>query len=131
MEEISLQEMRALLDANACLRYLLCDNEDQASRVSQMVEKGAEVTLEVLAECVYVLDGVYEVSRPEICKTLVAFLDEVTCARAIVAKAALEFFSEHNLDFVDCVLLAEKYVNDCEIVTFDKKLQRELEKLES
>ena len=123
--------MRALLDANACLRYLLCDIAAQASQVSQLIEKGAEVTLEVLAECVYVLDGVYEVSRPEICKTLVAFLDEVACVRAIVAKAALKFFSEHNLDFVDCVLLAVKYVNDREIVTFDKKLQRELKKFES
>ena len=52
-------------------------------------------------------------------------------SRLTRAMAALEFFSEHNLDFVDCGLLAEKNVNDREIVTFDKKLQRELEKSES
>ena len=47
--------MRTLLDTNACLRYLLCDNEDQATQVSELIEKGAEITLEVLAECVYVI----------------------------------------------------------------------------
>ena len=120
--------MRALLDANACLRYLLCDIEEQASQVSTFIEEGAEVTIEVLAECVYVLDGVYGVGNHEICKTLVAFLDEVGCKRSNIAKAALEFFSQRNLDFVDCILLAEKYLNDREIVTFDKKLQRELKR---
>ncbi len=123
--------MRTLLDTNACLRYLLCDNEDQATQVSELIEKGAEITLEVLAECVYVLEGVYGVNRADVCKTLAAFLDEVVCARSKVAKAALAFFSEHNLDFVDCVLIAEKNVNDREILTFDIKLQKELKKLGS
>ncbi len=121
--------MKSLLDANACLRYLLCDIEKQAAEVSKFIENGAEITLEVLAECVYVLDGVYGVDRARICKTLVAFLDEVTCERSKVAASALKFFAEHNLDFVDCVLLAEKLINDRTIVTFDKKLRKELSKL--
>ena len=122
--------MKVLLDANACLRYLLCDIKEQASQVSMFIKEGSEVTIEVLAECVYVLDAVYEVSRSEICKTLVAFLDEVDCVRSKVAKTALEFFSELNLDFVDCILIAEKYLNNREIVTFDKKLTKELDSLQ-
>lgn len=121
--------MKVLLDANACLRYLLCDIEDQAAEVAEYIEQGAEVTLEVLCECVYVLHGVYNVTKSEIGKTLIAFLDEVSCTRSTIAKAALEFYSEYNLDFVDCILLAEKCVNKREVVTFDKRLQKQLRRL--
>ena len=118
--------MKVLLDANACLRYLLCDIEEQASEVSQFIEEGAEITVEVLAECVYVLDGVYKVNKLELWETLIGFLDEVECARSKVAKAALKFFLENNLDFVDCILLAEKSLNERSIATFDKKLKKAL-----
>ncbi len=124
-----MQKMKVLLDANACLRYLLNDINEQAADVAKFVEEGAEITLEVLAECVYVLDGVYSVGKPEISKALIAFLGEVACARSAIAKTALEFYAERNLDFVDCVLLAEAYVNNRAIVTFDKKLRKEIDKL--
>ena len=42
-------EKPVLLDANAVLRYLLEDNDEQADEVCQAVASGAEVTLEVLA----------------------------------------------------------------------------------
>lgn len=126
MEEDGLLKMKVLLDANACLRYLLEDIEEQVIFVTECVENGAEITIEVLAECVYVLEGVYNVEKPILCKTLYSFLDEVACERKTIAKSALNFFSENNIDFVDCILLAEKNINNRKIVTFDKKLQRKL-----
>ncbi len=118
--------MSTLLDANACLRYLLGDIEAQAAKTAEVIKTGAEVTAEVLAECVYVLGGVYKVDRGNICKTLLVFLDEVDCARKQVLKAAFVYFEQHNLDFVDCILLAESRVNNKDVLTFDKKLAKAL-----
>lgn len=111
-----------LLDANACLRYLLEDNDVQAERVAHAVSDGAEVTVEVLAECVYVLSGVYHVPRSHIAESLGILLDDVDCDRRRVARVALGLFSGSNLDFVDCVLAAEHDAAGREVLTFDRKL---------
>ena len=115
--------MEKLLDANAVLRYLLEDIQEQSDCVAETIEAGAEVTVEVLAECVYVLSGVYHVSRLDIAESLGILLDEVTCRRKRVAAAALGLYSGSSFDFVDCVLAAEVSENGREALTFDKKLQ--------
>lgn len=115
--------MEKLLDADAVLRYLLEDIQEQSDCVAETIEAGAEVTVEVLAECVYVLSGVYHVSRSDIAESLGILLDEVTCRRKRVAAAALGLYSGSSFDFVDCVLAAEVSKNGREALTFDKKLQ--------
>lgn len=115
--------MEKLLDANAVLRYLLEDIQEQSDCVAETIEAGAEVTVEVLAECVYVLSGVYHVSRSDIAESLGILLDEVTCRRKRVAAAALGLYSGSSFDFVDCVLAAEVSENGREALTFDKRLQ--------
>lgn len=115
--------MEKLLDANAVLRYLLEDIQEQSDCVAETIEAGAEVTVEVLVECVYVLSGVYHVSRSDIAESLGILLDEVTCRRKRVAAAALGLYSGSSFDFVDCVLAAEVSENGREALTFDKKLQ--------
>ncbi|WP_368284706.1 PIN domain-containing protein [Enorma massiliensis] len=115
--------MEKLLDADAVLRYLLEDIQEQSDCVAETIEAGAEVTVEVLAECVYVLSGVYHVSRSDIAESLGILLDEVTCRRKRVAAAALGLYSGSSFDFVDCVLAAEVSENGREALTFDKKLQ--------
>lgn len=115
--------MEKLLDADAVLRYLLEDIQEQSDCVAETIEAGAEVTVEVLAECVYVLSGVYHVSRSDIAESLGILLDEVTCRRKRVAAAALGLYSGSSFDFVDCVLAAEVSENGRKSLTFDKKLQ--------
>lgn len=115
--------MEKLLDANAVLRYLLEDIQEQSDCVAETIEAGAEVTVEVLAECVYVLSGVYHVSRSDIAESLGILLDEVTCRRKRVAAAALGLYSGSSFDFVDCVLATEVAENGREALTFDKRLQ--------
>lgn len=115
--------MEKLLDANAVLRYLLEDIQEQSDVVAETIEAGAEVTVEVLAECVYVLSGVYHVSRSDIAESLGILLDEVTCRRKRVAAAALGLYSGSSFDFVDCVLAAEVAENGREALAFDKRLQ--------
>lgn len=123
-------QSRTLLDANAALRYLLEDNERQADAVEKVVMEGAEITVEVLSECVYVLEGVYGLSRSRIAESLGILLDDVACARRSVAAAALGYYSGSKLDFVDCILAAERDIAGRNVLTFDKKLKRLLQRIQ-
>ena len=84
----------------------------------------------LLAECVYVLAGVYHVPRSRIAESLGILLDEVTCRRRNVAAAALGLYSGSSFDFVDCVLAAERQELGRDVMTFDKKLIGLLGKVE-
>ena len=56
-----------VLDANAVIRYLLNDIEDQASAVADAIRNGSVMTTpEVIAEVVYVLSGYYDYSRNDV-----------------------------------------------------------------
>ena len=62
------------------------------------------VPIEVIAEVVYVLKGVYSVDRIKIRDALTEFLSEVTVAEKEVIQVGLDAYAENNLDFVDCIL---------------------------
>lgn len=97
-----------MLDTNIILRYLLDDNEEMASAAEQVIQKGnVQVSMEIMAEVVYVLKGVYSIERKKIKEKLLDFLDEVNA-----------------VDFPDCILYAYNRVKGYEIKTFDKKLNK-------
>ena len=113
-----------MLDANMVLRYLLNDNEKMADEAARIIEEGSVlVTIEIIAEVVYVLKGVYSIDRDVIKTSLLNFLSEVRTDEPDVMKLGLETYSEQNLDFVDCILFAYNRVKGYEIKTFDKKLR--------
>ncbi len=116
--------MRTLLDANAILRHLLDDIPEQAEIVAQAIEDGAQTIPEVIAECVYVLSGVYGLDRKTISDALIALLGEIECERRIIAERALRIYSESKLDFVDCILASTNKISQQPVLTFDKKLKR-------
>jgi predicted nucleic-acid-binding protein len=116
--------MRKLIDANVILRYLLLDHPQMSAEAKSRIEEGAYTLSEVIAEVVYVLKGVYNIDRDEICKTLIDFLDEVAIENQEVVCEALILFSETSLDFVDCILIARHRVLGDIIVSFDKKLNK-------
>ena len=116
--------MLPIVDANVILRYLLDDVPEQSAAARKVVEDGCEVTVEVLAEVVYVLKGVYEIPRDTIADTVTALLDTVYIDRHDEMIAALELFAKKNLDFIDCVLAAQHLVSGREVVSFDKKLEK-------
>ena len=112
-----------ILDANIILRYLLDDNAVMAQKAEEYLAAGnAWVTVEVVAEVVYVLKGVYSLKREIIAETVKAFLAMVNCQEKAVLHAALDSYAGNTLDFVDCVLYAYHAVNGAVIATFDKKL---------
>lgn len=117
-----------MLDANMVLRYLLNDNEKMADEAARIIEEGPVlVTIEIIAEVVYVLRGVYSIDRDVIKTSLLSFLSEVHTDELDVIKFGLETYSEQNLDFVDCILFAYNRVKGYEIKTFDKKLRNLLD----
>ena len=118
-----------VLDANVILRYLLNDNEAMAKEAENVIKTEVtmvlyvhynvrhrtlyviktEVTMvpiEVIAEVVYVLKGVYSVDGNKIRDALMEFLSEVTVAEKEVIQVGLDAYAENNLDFVDCILYA-------------------------
>ena len=118
-----------LIDANAILRYILCDIEDMAEQVEELLEREiVTVQNEVLAEVVYVLGKVYKLSRTEISSVIVQFLNlsNVEIRDKPVIILALETFGQTKLDFVDTLLYAYYILKDAEVFTFDKELRSKM-----
>ena len=121
-----------MLDANAVLRFLLQDIEEQFQEVKAIVKRDrCYVTLEVMAEVCYVLEGLYQVSREDIADNFRKLNFDVTILNVDVFLRALEIFEKPpKLDFVDCLLYGYKMERGIDIVTFDKQLQKQLGNIE-
>ncbi len=118
-----------MLDTNIILRYLLNDDEQMAYEAETIIKSmPVQVRIEIIAEVVYVLKGVYHVDKAEIKKSLIGLLSEVTTPEPEVLKLGIETYAEQNLDFPDCILNAYHRIKGYEIKTFDKKLNKLLAK---
>lgn len=116
---------KKIFDANMILRYLLNDNPDMYEKSKQLLkEDNVWVTLEVIAEVVYVFRKVYAMERQIVSDKVRAFAELVKCKESDVLDMAIDTYATKNLDFVDCVLYAYNKVDGFEIATFDKKLLR-------
>lgn len=90
------------------------------------------VTLEVMAEVCYVLEGLYQVLREDIVNNFRKLNFDVTILNVDVFLRALEIFDKPpKLDFVDCLLYGYKMERGIDIVTFDKQLLKQLGNFES
>ena len=113
------------VDTNYIIRYLLNDNIEMANIAEEILTtKSVFISNEILAEVVYVLLGVYKISKSDIANQLLELIafDNISVSNIKVIKQSLEIFKSKNLDFVDCLLCA--YSKQDDIVTFDKKLQK-------
>ena len=114
-----------MLDTNIILRYLLNDNEEMAAEAENIIRNNTVlVSIEIIAEVVYVLKRVYSIGREEIKESLLDFFDEVHVRELEIVKMALGIYAKYNLDFPDCVLYAYNRVKGYKIKTFDKKLNK-------
>ena len=119
-----------LIDTNIIMRFLTRDDErlyQEAEKLMAGIERNEvrAILLEsVLAECVYVLKGVYGVERPVIAMLLkkILALKGIRIANKHVYMKALDYFETHNLDFVDCLLQAFCESQEGKLLSFDKKL---------
>lgn len=124
--------MVTLLDTNCLLRYLLADIPEQYEHVCEAVEEGAATSPEFIAECAYVLGGaVYHFDRAQVADALLALLAEVDCEHMAAMQAACRIYrNERGLDFPDCILAARHYVEDACVLTFDKKLNAVIQRMD-
>lgn len=117
---------KILIDANVILRYLLNDVEDMAKKSEEIIKFGAWTLPEVIAEVIYVLSSVYKINREEIATAILEILKEIDIEHKNTIIEAIKIFSETNLDFVDCILIAYKNIENAEVFSFDKKLNNKL-----
>ena len=123
------QKNMQLIDANVILRYLLNDHEEMSIKAKNLISSGTVYTKpEVISEVIYVLKGVYSVSRNEIRSFIYTLLNDIYCDEASCIQYAMDIYAEISLDFVDCLLIAYHKINKENIFSFDKKLNKQLEK---
>jgi predicted nucleic-acid-binding protein len=119
-----------ILDANAVLRFLIGDIEEQAlATKKKIVLTVCLIPTEVIAEVVYVLNGVYGISRKEIAERideLIAIKYGIVENSSIVSVAGRLFAENTKLDFVDCILAGYQKITGCSIFTFDNDLKKQL-----
>lgn len=121
------QKNMHLIDTNVILRYALNDNPEMARQAAEIITAGAYTKPEVIAEVVYVLKSVYSVPKKEI-KAIICKISTIICienARCVLY--AIDLYAAVSLDFVDCLLIAYHRINNENIFSFDKKLNKHLD----
>ena len=116
------------IDTNYIVRYLVNDDIKMADIAEEILTtKRVFVSNEILAEVIYVLFGVYKISKVDISNQLLELINfnNISVSNYEVIKEAFEIFKTKNLDFVDCLLCS--YSNKDKIITFDKKLNKCIE----
>ncbi|RAK08439.1 putative nucleic-acid-binding protein [Halanaerobium saccharolyticum] len=118
-----------IIDANVILRYFMNDSKKMSKKAAQIIESENILLLpEVIAEVVYVLEGVYNLEKNKISKTILELIDfeNINLKEEEVLINALQKYSKVNLDFVDCILYSYNNIDKIAIFSFDKKLNREM-----
>ncbi len=116
-----------LLDANYVLRFIMHDNIEMAIEVRTAILAGTVYVQDaVLEEVVHVLKRVYKIDRAVIANAVLKFteLENVETINQEVIETCMQYYRETSLDFVDCLLVAYHMQEGHEILTFDKKLKK-------
>lgn len=116
-----------MADANTMIRCMIGDDEEKIQEFQRIrATQKIVYTLEVIAEVVYVLAKVYEVSRKELSDGIQKFLKarNIVCINEQITVRALQLFAENHLDFVDNILLAYHQLHGITIYSYDRKLMK-------
>jgi len=120
--------LTVLLDTNILIRHLTGDPPEMARRATRFLATETELVLTdvVLAECVYVLQSVYEVDRPRIAEMMRAALAMPTVsADTHLFLRALEVYELDRIDFAEAYLVAcAELTGIGTIASFDKAIDR-------
>ena len=121
-----------IVDANIVLRFIMDDNIEMADKAAEILENRKVYILEeVLAEIVYVMEKVYRIERIEISEVLIKFLkyENIFIDNQDVMLEALNIFYKEKLDFVDSILYGYAKCRNAVIHTFDKKLNKNINRI--
>lgn len=118
------------VDTNVLIRILVTDDKqtDQVKLARQFARKAKilYITQIVQVELVWVLDAAYKLDKSEIIKILhhLQTNDAFQLQKEFEFSEALRIFQSNNVDFSDCLILTESKIENCDVVTFDKKFSR-------
>lgn len=114
-----------LIDTNILLRFLLQDHDVLSKKANEIIDKHDAVCLNgVIYEVIHVLQSVYQIERKTIADNLlILFKDDIILGenKAVITRA-LQVYQETSLDFIDCLLIAYRLIDNHDILSFDKKL---------
>jgi len=130
LKNMAVRRVEVILDTNIILRYLLRDLEDQYDIVRERlkrIQKVNGVVLvfgEVVAECIYIMEKLYKMTRTEMVSVLEPFLqtEVVVLEDKSVVLMALKMYEFTRLSYVDCLIIEKGRESGTEILTFDRKL---------
>ena len=116
------------LDTNVVVRYLTHDDTAQTTAAARVIDSLSQdspgfLSLIVIAELVWVLEGSYRFKKNEIERVLDTLLrsKELVIERAEIVFQALRKFSTSRADFADCLIERCGHAADCQsTVTFDQ-----------
>ena len=119
--------MRAI-DSKVLVRLMTRDDPRQTAAAEGFIEKGAWVSQLALAESMWVLASVYEVSPKDQAKAIEMLLNhrELVIQERETVAAALELFrARPALGFSDCLMLeAARKAGHLPLGTFDRNLAK-------
>jgi predicted nucleic-acid-binding protein len=116
-----------IVDTNIMLRYILSDNEEQATQAEQIIDNNhIHLPIEVLCEVVYVLEKVYNADREDIATQLSDIInsENITVPYQEAVLLGLQHYDKDKLDFVDGILAGYSEAENATVHTFDKKLRK-------
>lgn len=116
------------VDTNVLVRLLARDDADQVHAAEAFINKGAWVSHLVLAETLWVLDSVYDLSRLQIATAIEMLLNhrELSLQDADVVTAALNHYRRRSaVDFSDCLVLEiARKAGHLPVGTFDRNFAK-------
>ena len=110
------------------VRLIARDDPKQTQKAEEFSSEGAWVSNLVLAESVWVLESVYELTRSQV-RTAISMLlehQQLVLQEADAVRGALEdFTANRGVGFTDCLVVAIARKNGhIPVGTFDKKLSK-------
>ena len=121
----------AIADANIILRYILDDHEELSAKAAEIIENNTiTLPIEVACEIVFVLQKVYRVERDKIQGVLSELITKglVSLEKPELLLKALDCYGETKFDFVDCLPWSYHEVEQESIFTFDRKLEKYIQR---
>jgi predicted nucleic-acid-binding protein len=119
--------MRAV-DTNVLVRLITRDDQRQTFAAEAFIENGAWLSLLALAEAVWVLGTVYELTPQQQANGIEMLLSHrhlVLQDRETVAAALVQFRAKPTLGFSDCLMLElARKAGHLPLGTFDRSLAR-------
>lgn len=116
------------IDTNVLVRLIVRDDADRVRAAETFVSRGAWVSNLVLAESLWVLDSVYDLSHEQIATAVEMLLShqELALQDADVVASALDQYRRRSaVDFSDCLVLEiARKAGHLPVGTFDRNFAK-------